>query len=64
MLRIGDIHLRTTEADRIIETIRGYIIANPEEQHIVFFGDYVYHVQYDRKMLLRLFHLFLELTSM
>jgi metallophosphoesterase superfamily enzyme len=33
----------------------------PDEQNIIFLGDYVYHFSYDRNALMALYHFFLEL---
>jgi hypothetical protein len=33
----------------------------PDEQNIIFLGDYVYHFSYDRNALMSLYHFFLEL---
>lgn len=63
MLRIGDIHIKSDVAKDILEELWTYIWAHKHEQHIVFFGDYVYHFQYDRKVLLALFHFFLSLYT-
>jgi predicted phosphodiesterase len=61
MLLIGDIHITTKHTESIIDTIRSYIAHFPDEQNIIFLGDYMYMFSYDRKALGRLFDLFLAL---
>lgn len=63
MLRIGDIHVNKKNAHMLIEELRAYISRFPEEKHIVFLGDYVYHFQYERSALLALYAFFLALYS-
>lgn len=58
MLVIGDIHLQARRADEIIQQIRCYIQQHPDEDTILFLGDYVYHFSYHRKSLLQLFAMF------
>lgn len=61
MLIIGDIHITSKQHKQILQTLREYIAQYPQEKHIIFLWDYVYHFQYDRKALLNLFALFIEL---
>lgn len=61
MLLIPDIHITSLYADKIISSIQEFIKIHDDEQNIIFLGDYVYHFTYDRKALLKLFELFLEL---
>lgn len=61
MLVIGDIHITTKRAPKILQCIRSFLQKFPEETDIIFVGDYVYHFSYDRKALLQLFQLFLHL---
>jgi 3',5'-cyclic AMP phosphodiesterase CpdA len=61
MLRIGDIHISKKNVTNLVDALRTYIAAHPDEQHIVFVGDYVYHFQYERAALLALYQLFLDL---
>lgn len=61
MLRIGDIHITSKWGDTIIDELRWVIKKCPQEKSIIFFGDYVYHFNYDRKALLALFSFFLSL---
>lgn len=63
MLLIGDIHINATYADKIVQGIQEYIAQYPDEQHIVFLGDYVYHFSYHKQSLLRLLDIFLELYT-
>ena len=61
MLLVWDIHLSAKIKDKVLNQIRLFIESRPEEKNIVFLWDYVYHFSYDRKALLELFQLFLEL---
>ncbi len=61
MLLVWDIHLSAKIKDKVLNQIRSFIESRPEEKNIVFLWDYVYHFSYDRKALLELFQLFLEL---
>ncbi len=61
MLLIWDIHITWTYLNKTINSIKSFIDNNPTEDNIVFLGDYVYHFSYDRKSLLALFELFVEL---
>lgn len=63
MLFIGDIHITSKHASALLEQLRTYIDTHKYEEHIVFLGDYVYHFNYDRKALLQLFSLFIELAQ-
>lgn len=61
MLLIPDIHITSLYADKIIFSIQEFIKQHDDEKNIIFLGDYVYHFTYDRKALLKLFELFLQL---
>jgi len=61
MLLIGDIHINSSFQDNIILWLQKYINANPDEENIIFLGDYVYHFAYDRTALLALYDLFVDL---
>ena len=61
MLLIGDIHITTRMTDRILTMLRDFVDAHPDEDDIVFVGDYVYHFAYDRVALFALYELFVEL---
>lgn len=61
MLFIGDIHINSRYKDSIISNIKEYIYSQPEEKNIIFLWDYVYHFSYDRRALLELFELFIDL---
>lgn len=63
MLRIGDIHITAKWSDRILEQLTQTINQYPDEQDLVFFGDYVYHFTYDRNVLLQLFSRFIGLAQ-
>lgn len=63
MLRVGDIHITHAWSEQILEKLRIFVKKYPHERHIVFFGDVVYHFQYDRKALLALFRFFIELEE-
>ncbi len=63
MLLIWDLHTNSRVKDRVVDTIRKYVLDNPDEKNIIFLGDYVYHFSYDRAALLSLYTLFLELFS-
>lgn len=61
MLFIGDIHIHHRQGVGIIQMLRQYISQFPQEKHVIFVGDYVYHFNYHRPSLLLLFDFFLEL---
>ncbi|MDR2191163.1 MAG: metallophosphoesterase [Candidatus Peribacteria bacterium] len=61
MLLIGDIHINAKYKDKILTALKERIANHPEEQHLIFLGDFVYHFSYDRSSLLALYDLFLEL---
>jgi DNA repair exonuclease SbcCD nuclease subunit len=63
MLFIGDIHITSKHSWVLLTQIREVVDKNPEEQHLIFLWDYVYHFSYDRKALLQLFSLFIELAT-
>lgn len=57
MLLIPDIHITSKYTTHIIHTIKTFVDCYPQENNIVFLGDYVYAFNYDRKALLQLFEL-------
>lgn len=61
MLLVGDLHITTKYKDKIIDELSSYIDQHPEENTIIFLGDYVYHFSYDRNALLALYHFFVQL---
>lgn len=61
MLLIGDIHITTRVKDALLDQLRTFVAKHPDEQHIVFVGDYVYHFAYDRAASLALYSFFIEL---
>ena len=61
MLWIGDVHITSKWKDDILGELKSFIDSHPDEQSVIFFGDYVYHFSYDRKALLALFSFFVEL---
>lgn len=61
MLLIGDIHITTRVKDALLDQLRAFVAKHPDEQHIVFVGDYVYHFAYDRAASLALYSFFIEL---
>lgn len=63
MLLIWDIHINHTHKDNIISSILSFVEKNSDENNIVFLGDYIYHFSYDRKALLELYQLFIDLYS-
>lgn len=63
MIFIGDIHIHPRYADLTLDTLRAYIAQEPNDEHIVFLGDFVYHFSYHRGSLMELFGFFLELVS-
>ena len=63
MLLIWDIHINARFQDKIIEQLDNYVHQHPDEKHIIFCGDFVYHFSYDRNALLALYHFFLELLQ-
>lgn len=61
MLLIWDIHISSRLGDKIIKTLKDFVTSHPDEQNIIFLGDYVYHFSYDRNALLALYNFFVEL---
>ena len=61
MLLIGDVHINSTYWEDIIKQISDFIKSNNDEKNIIFLWDFVYHFSYDRKSLLAVFDLFVEL---
>lgn len=61
MLLIWDIHITSRYQDRILQEITNFINKYPEEKNIIFLWDYVYHFSYDRKAILALYTLFIQL---
>ena len=61
MLLIGDVHITSRVKDVILDTLRDFVANHPQEKHIVFVGDYVYHFAYDRAALFALYTFFIEL---
>lgn len=63
MLFIGDIHITSKHASAILQQIADTVQISPDEKHLVFLWDYVYHFTYDRKALLLLFSFFISLAK-
>jgi UDP-2,3-diacylglucosamine pyrophosphatase LpxH len=63
MLFIWDIHITSKHTAALLAHIYELTKTYPAEEHIIFLGDYVYHFSYDRKALLQLFSVFIELAS-
>ncbi len=61
MLFFWDIHINHRYQHDIINGIKNILEQYPEEENIVFLGDYVYHFSYDREALLGLYQLWIEL---
>lgn len=61
MLLIWDIHITSRYQDKILQEITNFVNKYPEEKNIVFLWDYVYHFSYDRKAILSLYNLFIQL---
>ncbi len=61
MLFFGDIHINHRYQNDIINGIKDALTHYPDEENIVFLGDYVYHFSYDREALLGLYQLWIEL---
>lgn len=61
MLLIGDIHITSRVKDVILDTLRNFVADHPQEKHVVFVWDYVYHFAYDRAALFALYSFFIEL---
>lgn len=61
MLLVGDVHITSRVKDVILDTLRDFVADHPQEKHIVFVGDYVYHFAYDRAALFALYTFFIEL---
>lgn len=61
MLLIWDIHITSRHQDKILQEITNFVNKYPEEKNIIFLWDYVYHFSYDRKAILSLYNLFIEL---
>lgn len=63
MLLIWDVHINWINCDNIISNVRDYILSN-NDINVVFMWDFVYHFSYDRKSLLKVFSLFVELFEL
>lgn len=61
MLVIWDIHINHRYQHDIITTLKTTIAKFPDEEHIIFLWDYVYHFSYDREALLGLYQFWIEL---
>lgn len=61
MLLIWDLHITSRYKDKILAELQNFVDEYPDEQNIIFLGDYVYHFSYDRNALMSLYHFFLEL---
>lgn len=61
MLLIGDLHINSRIADRVVECVKDWVSQNFDEKNLIFLWDYVYHFSYDREALLKLYSFFLEL---
>lgn len=61
MLLIWDIHITSRYQDKILQEITNFVNKYPEEKNIVFLWDYVYHFSYDRRAILSLYNLFIQL---
>ena len=61
MLLIGDLHITSKYKEKIITELQAFVAAHPDQETIVFLGDYVYHFSYDRAALLALFAFFIQL---
>jgi len=61
MLIIGDLHISSRQQESILQTLKDILKQNSNEQNIVFLWDFVYHFSYDRKALLNLYQIFVEL---
>lgn len=61
MLLIWDIHITSRYQDKILQEITNFVNKYPEEKNIIFLWDYVYHFSYDRKAILSLYNLFIQL---
>jgi len=60
MLLIWDIHLTTKRSEPILSSLRKYF-SEHDDREVVFLGDFVYHFNYDRKALLGIYEIFLDL---
>ena len=63
MLLIWDIHLNSRIKDKLLSSLKSFIQEHNEEKNLIFLWDFVYHFSYDRKALLGLYDLFLELYT-
>ncbi len=61
MLVFWDIHINHRYQHDIIDEITNYIAQCPDEEHLLFLWDYVYHFAYDREALLALYQLWISL---
>jgi len=54
-------HVTSKYVDTMIIELQAFIDHHCDEQTIVFMGDYVYHFNYDRKSLLKVYDFFVDL---
>lgn len=60
MLLIWDIHITSKRSDILLQELRAYFVEHADRE-VVFLGDFVYHFNYDRKAMLAVYDLLLEL---
>lgn len=62
MFLVGDVHVNSMYVDEIIKNVKE-IILSKNEKNIVFMWDFVYHFNYDRKAILKIFDFIIELYN-
>lgn len=60
MFLIGDVHVNSMVVEDVIKNLE-LQLAKSKEENIIFMGDFVYHFNYDRKAILRVFDFILDL---
>lgn len=62
MIFIWDIHATSQVVDKILEKIENFV-KTKSDKHIVYMGDFVYHFNYDRKSILKIFDQMLQFSN-
>ena len=62
MIFIGDVHATSLVIDKILEKIENFV-KSKKDKHIVYMGDFVYHFNYDRKSILKIFDQMIKFSN-
>ena len=62
MIFIGDVHATSLVIDKILEKIENFV-KSKKDKHIVYMWDFVYHFNYDRKSILKIFDQMIKFSN-